>query len=330
MKNLAKRAILRSGLLGLAAKLRKSGAAILMYHSVLDDPRQQDDLLGGIAHSKAVFRSQMELLAGSFRPVSLDHVLRFLKEGRDLPRRTVVVTFDDGYVDNSEIAAPILDQVGVPATFYVTIDWVENARLPWPARLRYAFRTTKKSSWADVSGTNRPLGNAMEREEAFLSACDECCKLAGEPQERYVADLERKLAARVPAQPGSLMMSYDQVRSLARKGHIIGSHTLTHPNMAYVNLNDARREMTDSKMRLEQQLGIAVAHFSYPCPALSPHWTAQTAVESRNAGYETAVTTDVGLARRGDNPHCLKRIRPTKTLEGLHWNLERAFAAGAI
>jgi peptidoglycan/xylan/chitin deacetylase (PgdA/CDA1 family) len=126
------------------------------------------------------------------------------------------------------------------------------------------------------------------------------------------------------------MMSYDQVKTLARQGHIVGSHTMTHPNMAQIDLNDARGEMTESKKRLEQQIGDLVVHFSYPCPALTPHWTEQTVAESFNAGYQTAVTTDGGLARKGDNPLWLSRVRPARTVDGLRWNLECAFAGRRV
>jgi peptidoglycan/xylan/chitin deacetylase (PgdA/CDA1 family) len=301
-----------------------------MYHSVMEDPLDQADLLGGISHSSNTFREQVELLARHYRPVSLDQVKRFVRGEDELPDRAVAVTFDDGYTDNYEIAGPILSAFGVPAAFYITVECVEKSRLPWPALLRFAFRTTNKRSWTDPSGRAWSLHDRAQREEAYLFSCDECCRLAGETQEKYVARLEDELDANVPVESGALMMNYDQARGLVRQGHIVGSHTMTHPNMAHVSVHDARREMMESKRRLEFELGVAAVHFSYPCPALSPHWTEQTAAESRAVGYETAVTTDGGLAYRGDNPFRLKRIRPTKTLQGLRWNLESAFAGRAV
>jgi len=126
------------------------------------------------------------------------------------------------------------------------------------------------------------------------------------------------------------MMSYEQLRTLSRHGHTIGSHTMTHPNMAQLKEDEASAELTESKRRLELHLEAPIKHFSYPCPALSPHWNAQTVEQSRLAGYESAVTTDSGLTRSGDNPLCLNRIRPTKTLEGLRWNLESAFSGRTV
>jgi peptidoglycan/xylan/chitin deacetylase (PgdA/CDA1 family) len=326
MKELARRAVLRSGLLRMAGSLRGRSAALLMYHSVMEDPRCQEAFLGGIVHSRDVFRGQMELLARRYHPTSLDQVRQFLRGEGELPDRAVVVTFDDGYTDNYEIAAPVLNKAGVPATFYATIECVEQGRLPWPARLRFVFRNAKKGSWVDSDGKTWPLASDVEREKAILLSCDECCKLTGSAQQNYVDCLERILDTRVPVGSGNLMMNYEQLRGLVRQGHIVGSHTMTHPNMAHIRAEDARHELTESKRRLEQQLNAVVAHFSYPCPALSPHWTEQTVAASGVAGYETAVTTDGGLARKGDNPLRLKRIRPTRTVEGLQWNLECAFA----
>ena len=125
-------------------------------------------------------------------------------------------------------------------------------------------------------------------------------------------------------------MTYDQVRGIVGHGHIIGSHTMTHPNMGYVKEAEAHHELTESKRRLESELNASIKHFSYPCPALSPHWSERTLEQSRAAGYETAVTTNSGLTRPGDNPLCLKRIHPTKTADGLRWNLESAFAGRTI
>jgi len=327
MKNLTKKAVLGSGLLRLLAGFRGPGAAILMYHSVMENPASQDDLLGGIIHSRAAFREQMELLARRYHPVSLDQVKNFSRGAGQLPERAVAVTFDDGYADNYEIAAPILNEVGIPATFYVIVECVANAKLPWPARLRFAFRTTNKESWNEAAGKAWPLLDSAQRESAYLHACDECCKLTGKAQEEYVARLEQELGATVPREAGALMMNYEQVTGLVRQGHIVGSHTMTHPNLAHISEPEAHVELAESKRHLEHQLKLTVQHFSYPCPALPPNWTEKTAEESRKTGYETAVTTDHGMVREGDDPQCWKRVPPTKTADGLRWNLERAFAS---
>jgi peptidoglycan/xylan/chitin deacetylase (PgdA/CDA1 family) len=326
MKDLIKKAVMRSGALQAAGRLRGRSAAILMYHSVMENPRSQETYLGDIILSQKIFRQQIELLAYRFRPTSLDQVEQFVNGKAEIPDRAVAVTFDDGYTDNYEIAAPVLNELGVPATFYATVDCVDRRTLPWPARLRFCFRNTKKGSWTDSSGTIMPVSSNEERESAFLRSCEECCQLTGAAQEKYVASLANELDIQVPVDSGALMMNYEQMQALVRQGHIIGSHTMTHPNMAYVNSDVARHEMIESKRRLEQELATPVLHFAYPCPALSPHWTEQTVATSSEVGYATAVTTIGGVARAGDDALRLKRLGSRETVEAMQWSLECAFA----
>lgn len=330
MKGLIKKAVVGSGVLRLAARTRAGSAAILMYHSVRRDPSQSFDLLGGIVHSESVFRGQMEMLAREFRPIRFDALAESIRAGRDLQPRSVAVTFDDGYADNHEVAMPILKQLGLSAVFYVTVDCIEKRRVPWPGRLRFPFRRTGKDSWRDQTGREWPLGSEDSRERAFAHACGICCQLTGAAQDDFAVSVERDLAVIVHSATDVLMMSYEQIKDLARQGHVIGSHTMTHPNMAYVSHAEAEAELIESKRRLEQHIEHRVVHFSYPCPALSPHWNDFSASATGNAGYQTAVTTDWGVVRANDDPLRLKRVRPTKTVEGLRWNLECAFAGRVI
>lgn len=329
-KTWIKKGLLVSRLISVAGKLKGPSAAILMYHSVMDDPARASQTLGGIIHSSAIFTRQMELLAREFVPISLDDLLHTLSNGGSLRPRSVIVTFDDGYADNLEVATPILNRVGVPATFYITVDCVETANLPWPSRLRYSFYTTKKASWNDTNKIGWALRDFADRDRAFLAASDLCARLAGEAQLAFVRKVEKDLEAGPPPPSERLMMTWEQVRGLVKNGHIVGSHTLTHPNMAYVDVSAAKRELADSKRRLEAVLENPVIHFSYPCPALSPHWSESTRKMSAEVGYRTAVTTIGGPVKTDDDPLSLHRVRPSKDLDGLHWNLECTFLGRAM
>lgn len=329
-KDSLKKSLLGSGAMRLASRLRGGSTAIVMYHSVMDDPQRECQTLGGIIHSSQVFAGQMELIARKYVPVSLDDVMRAVESGNALSPRSVVVTFDDGYADNHDIAMPILHRVGIPATFYVTVDCVEKNILPWPSRLRYAFYTTKNTSWNDTNKISWPLQHDAQREQAFLKACDRCAQLAGQAQEGFVRKVEKELESEIPRSSHRLMMTWEQVRKLAENGHLVGSHTLTHPNMAYVDEDAAKTELTNSKRRLEENLGHPVMHFSYPCPALWPHWNQNTREWSRQAGYKTAVTTVGGRVMLNADLLSLNRMRPTKEVDGLNWNLECTFLGRAM
>jgi peptidoglycan/xylan/chitin deacetylase (PgdA/CDA1 family) len=296
-----------------------------MYHSVMDRPDSEADTLGPIIHSSENFLQQMELVARDYTPVTIQEALEFVRGEKQLPRRPVVITFDDGYADNYQIASPILKRVGVPAAFYVTVECVDQQKYPWPARIRYAFLTTSDRNWTEPQGAVWPLNSREERTRALERAWEYCGKLAGRSQEEFVRSLEQELGAGPPQSSRRVMMTWDEVRGLVRDGHIVGSHTMTHPNMAHIPAEDLNREFVESKRALERQLASPVVHFSYPCPVLQPHWADHTVSASHQAGYQTAVTTNGGLVHKNDNPLFLRRIRPTKEVDGLQWNLESVF-----
>jgi hypothetical protein len=87
-----KKSLINTGTLRFGSRWARPGVAIIMYHSVMDDPSAAQLTLGGIVHSSEVFRSQMEVLARDFHPVSLDDVALFLQDKKQLPARSVVVT----------------------------------------------------------------------------------------------------------------------------------------------------------------------------------------------------------------------------------------------
>ena len=327
LRSLAKKAVLASRVLRLN---RPAGVATLMYHSVKDDPATCADTLGGIVHSTSIFKQQMELMARRSTPVSMDDVLEFVEGRKDLPKQAFAVTFDDGYADNAEIAAPILEKLGIPGAFYLTVGYIETGKLPWVVRIRYAFAKSKQKEWTAPDGSNFPLTDSNARHSAFAKACKYLGGLADAEQETILRQLEAELGETVPSMP-DLMLKWEQARALANRGHIVGSHTVSHPNLAHVKDDTVlRKELCDSKQLLESRLGFSVRHFSYPVPVLTPHWTPHTVEKSREAGYATAVTTTPGLVQPKDDPLSLRRVRPSYDMAEFKWVIENSLAGRAV
>jgi peptidoglycan/xylan/chitin deacetylase (PgdA/CDA1 family) len=327
LKSAAKKALLASGALRL---MQKKGVAVLMYHSVKDSPAEHANTLGGIVHSTSIFKEQMELLARRCTPVSMDDVLLFIQGAKDLPPQCFAVTFDDGYADNLEIAAPILDKLGIPGAFYITVGYIETGRLPWAVRVRHAFAATKQKSWTAPNGASFSFSDPDARQLAFGQACEHLSGLTGAKQEAAVAQIEQQLDITAFGQP-DLMLTWDQVRALAKRGHVVGSHTVSHPNLAHVK-DDAnlRHELEESKRQLDVQLGSPVRHFSYPVPALKPHWNFRTVAVSRDAGYSTAVTTNPGLVTQHDDALSLRSVRGAYDMDEFKWVLESSLSGRAV
>lgn len=327
-KGLIKKLILDSGVVQLTNYCMAPSIVILAYHSIQHQPEDYVNSIGlGIMHESSVFENQMELIARKYNPVSLDEVLLFVRGEKSLSKKSVAVTFDDGYRDNSEIAEPILRRYDIPAAFYLTARLVGTTEAPWFCRIRHAFAITKKREWVGpVRAQKWKLSSPEERNAAQVAASDSCSSMSGDICKAAVQTIEEDLDVAPLAPEKDLMMTWDQARRLHGEGYIVGSHTLTHPNLAHVSDEGiVRSELIESKERIESELRAPVRHFSYPHPALNPQWTRRTTEISREAGYETAVTTTDGRVSIGDNPLLLPRLIVPRLPNEFHWTLENAF-----
>jgi len=127
------------------------------------------------------------------------------------------------------------------------------------------------------------------------------------------------------------MMNWDEARTLLKSGHIVGSHTMTHPNIAQVSADDARSELAESKLKLEKELGEPVEHFAYPHPALEPQWNEATLKITEELGYTAAVTTTSGAVQADAHPLAIPRTYIPREESEFLWHIERTllFRTGA-
>lgn len=93
---------------------------VLMYHHVGPNP-------GLVTVSPETFRAQMEsIVAKGYRSLAADELLAFLQGRGELPAKSVLVTFDDGYLDNYVYAYPVLKELGLKATIFAVTGWIGN------------------------------------------------------------------------------------------------------------------------------------------------------------------------------------------------------------
>jgi peptidoglycan/xylan/chitin deacetylase (PgdA/CDA1 family) len=326
-----KRFLKRTGALRLASPLVAKQVAILRYHAIEERPQEHEHSIGtAIIHTPECFFRQMELITRRYHPVTLDDIVLFVRGEQDIPRGAAAVTFDDGYLDNYLIAAPILEHFGIKAAFYITVDALIGKRAPWFCRLRHAFGATRKSDLQIPSQSRSyKLDGPTQREDAFIASCKACACSTGDAQETILQAIESALEVD-PLESAGLMMNRDHLRALRDGGHIIGSHTMCHPNLAQIGQEEVESELHNSKTFLEAVLKQPAVHFSYPNPILQPHWTHQTSAVAERIGYQTAVTSESGPVRSGDNPLALHRISVPQDPQELAWSLDCTLLGMAV
>jgi peptidoglycan/xylan/chitin deacetylase (PgdA/CDA1 family) len=281
---------------------KKQYVSILTYHQVLpqlDDMRPMETTV-------SEFEWQMELLSKHFNPISLSDALTLLEYG-ELPDRAVCVTFDDGYANNEELAMPILTRLGIPATVFVSTDFLNGGRM-WNDSVIEALRIAEGEELdLTLAGLGcYPILSIEERRKAAGVIIREIKHWPPEKRAEAVASIE----AMVGSLPTNMMMTDDQVRSLNKNGIDIGAHTKSHPILSTLELDSAREEVVGSKQYLESILGGEVRCFAYPNgrPGIDYRMEHRDIVEI--AGFDAAVSTNWGVASSLSDKWQLPRFTP--------------------
>lgn len=257
----------------------------------------------------------------------LDSLLTYLKvSGRDVVtiaegrrrsaegkrgRPYVNFSVDDCYRDTYEQVAPLFRSHGVPVTLFVTTGIPDGTMTMWGAGLEDTiFNRTEIM----VDG-HRILTDTIERKMnayALLEARWDGPKVA-EFYERFCA--ENGLDAL--ALHWKHAITWEMLEELARDPLVeIGSHTVSHPRVSAIGPEEAMRELSDSRRRLQEKLKVPVNDFAFPYGRLKDCSPRDFEI-ARLAGYDAVSTTTKGLVRHGGSSFVLPRI----TLNGGHRNL---------
>ena len=228
--------------------------------------------------------------------VSVDEARRRLVE-RDLSRRFVALTFDDGYRDNLEFALPILERHGVPFALYVPSAFADGTGYLWWVVLE---RAVARSDAIDIvlDGEQRHFDCATDgaKRETFGALY---WWLRGLPNESDMRARIAGLAERAGVDTSAICrehcMNWDEVRQLAANPLVtIGAHTATHPMLRKATAETVRAEIGTGLARTEEMLGVRPRHFSFPVGDPTSAGPREFAI-AREFGFATAVTTRPGV-----------------------------------
>lgn len=292
---------LADGYAFLRRKLTKSQVGILLYHRVCPS----SDSWSVKPLSPRSFERQMEYFCQNYEIISLDKLVQYLQQGRPLPEKAVVITFDDGYKDNYLYAYPILVKHGIPATIFITTGHIGSSKLFWFDEIKYLVQLTPLNQLELDELGSYPLQTEIDRFRNSLIISRRLRKLPEESKRGFIAKLINTCQVAIPDNLGEeLFLSWDEVREMSEYGISFGAHTVTHPALTTLPLERARLEIVQSKKDIEEKLGKEVTAFAYP---FGP-FNAEIAGLLKESGFTSAVTTKSELVNRKANPYELPRI----------------------
>ena len=285
---------------------------VVNYHRI-NDPYQKgfDSFKPNVSATPEDFDRQLDYLAKWFTVVSLKDVVEWLDGRKDLPPYAALITFDDGYLDNYTSAFPLLQKQNFPALIFLTTGHIgTDAPFYWDMAA-YCFAHTQSDHLTIPDGRIAHWSNSEQREQVSKHWIELMKTLPQIEKQIYVDNLPVLLGVSIPA--GffrRLMMDWDQVREMQKGGIEFGAHTVHHPILTRIALQQVRDEVAGSKSRIEDELGQTVLGFAYPNgQAMDLNEDVEKIVA--DSGIRTAFTLLSGPSSQGEvkrNPYAIRRI----------------------
>jgi peptidoglycan/xylan/chitin deacetylase (PgdA/CDA1 family) len=277
---------------------------VLTYHRVDEPPARPWLYPPLLSATPSGFEQQMRELAAHYRPIGMPDVVAAHRGERALPRRAVLVTFDDAYRDFGQHAWPILRRLGIPATLFVPTAYPDAGQPFWWDRLWDALRSATAPAILTPLGRLELTGE-RDRLRAARALVDFHKGLAHDEAMQSVAFIVERLAP--PEVAHSDVLGWDELRALAREGLHVAGHSRTHPVMTRVSPDVLAEEILGSQRDLGRELPGAADGSVFAYPAGQHDRRTRSALSE--LGVELAFTTERGVNQLGrDDPFALRRV----------------------
>lgn len=253
------------------------------------------------------FLWQMKLLKTYFNILDFNDAILKLKAGK-LPSRSVVITFDDGYHDNFDVAFPILSSLDIPATFFIATGFL-NGGIMWNDKIIFSIDKTTKTylDLSDYDLDKYNIDSDINKSKTIVSLVSKI-KYKSPDFRDYISNRVLDILNITP--PTNRMMTDNQIVELANNGMTIGAHTVTHPILSSLDNETAYNDIKDSKHYLENLINKPIKYFAYPNGRPGIDYKYQHVEMVRNIGFDASVSTSYGTSNKYTDIYQLPRFTP--------------------
>lgn len=233
------------------------------YHVVSDYKVPHTHYLLNKHRTIKLFRSDMEFFLKYYQPIALQDLISLIKDDRSVPKNHFFLSFDDGLREIYEIVAPILLEMGIPATFFINTDFIDNQNL------FYRFKASLLIDHIKKNRHNLPISDlrdflmskglhAYQLERSLMSIgfnakniLDEIAVILGYDFNKYLMQVKPFLTT-------------EQIKHLLSKGFTIGAHSINHPEFGTLNYEEQLYQAIESLNRIRNIFSIDYGAFAFP------------------------------------------------------------------
>ncbi|MDH3461346.1 MAG: polysaccharide deacetylase family protein [Burkholderiaceae bacterium] len=276
---------------------------VLFFHRVF---ARVDPMMPGEPTAKS-FDTLLGWVQSQFNVLPLAEGVRRLAN-HSLPPAAAAITFDDGYRDNLDVAAPLLQRRGLPATFFIASGFLDGGIMFNDV----VIECMRRCPMEEILLSNLDIASLSLRTwpERGRAAGIVLRALKYLPFKQRADAVQRlPIHCRVEL-PNDLMLTSEQVRAMAAQGFEIGAHTDHHPILARVSDDMARAEITRGRNRLEAIAERSVRLFAFPNGRWGLDFDQRHCDMAKACGFDAAFSTEPSVCHAGSHLWCLPRFTP--------------------
>lgn len=295
-------------------KFRRPTATIALYHGV-----SPDSGVNGIFNYRKKFinpknfREQLFWLKSHFKITSLSNLIKLIEKEKSLTDNLLAITFDDGYENIYSHAYPILKEMGIPATVFLTTDLVENRYPLWVDRLEYSIGNSALSELNLKIGekiSSLPTETRLNKQKTDSVLREYLKNVENEKKEGLLAEIEaqtgKKLIENFENSPYT-GLSWEQINEMSKNNIDFAPHTKSHPILSKTEKKAALLEITESYRICSQRIGRTLKIFAYP-NGQEKDFNPEIKNILKSERFEAALTTVPGIIKPGFDLYSLPRF----------------------
>lgn len=272
-----------------------NGIYCLNYHRVGDMNETMFDA-NVFSCTEEALNNHIGYLKEHFTIISLDALLQMIEKPGTTQGKYLVITFDDGYIDNYTKAFPILKSHGVTASFFVATDYISSSKIPWWDSVAYIINSLHDNSSIKLASLSSKTFKLYNNKKNVIR---EILRIFKEKSE-YSIDEKLAILKRDTGidydkiNSGNLFMTWDMLKEMSDDGMDIGSHTCSHQLLSHLDSNEQTNELTRSKKIIERHIGKQVIALAYPVGAFNSY-NLDSSLIAKLSGYKLAFDFEKGI-----------------------------------
>lgn len=297
---------------------------IVMYHYVRDLKNSRHNSIKGL--DIELFKSQISFLAHTFNIITMEEVIAAIHEGYSLPENSLLLTFDDGYIDHYTNVFPILSEYGLQGSFFIPVKALKEGKVLDVNKIHFILASTvpekliseiyKRLDYYRGTGYTIPdnkelfeklaIANRFDTKEVIFIKRLLQSELDEHLRELITNELYIENVG-IPEEVFSreLYMSYDQIKCMKRHGMYIGMHSYNHYWLGKLDSAKMKEDINKSLEFISDIIDTNNWVMNYPYGS----YNGETIEYIKSRGCKLGLSSEVRIADiTTDNVYALPRL----------------------